>query len=57
MLARNKNSSLLRKFVNYGQKKIDNFSPWAVFTTLYFLPNLRMGPISKSVFNYQAFPA
>jgi hypothetical protein len=30
-LARDKNSSLLRKFVNYGREKFYNIGPWARF--------------------------
>jgi hypothetical protein len=44
-LARKKHSSLLQKFVNYGQKKVYNMGPGAIFTTLNFLRNLQIGTI------------
>jgi hypothetical protein len=48
-LARDKHSSLIRTFVNYGGKKFYNIGPWEVFMTLYFLCNLTNGPIGFQV--------
>ncbi len=39
------------------RKKFVNTIPGVIFTTLYFLPNLWVGPISKSVCPWHVFPA
>jgi len=45
-LARDKNSSLLQKSVIYGWQKFYHIASGCVFTTLHFLHNLLMVPIS-----------
>ncbi len=45
-----KHSSLLRHFISSKEiKSCEYDTPGAVFTTLYLLLNLRMGPLSLSV--------
>ncbi len=55
--ARNKHSSLLRKSVNYGQKKFYNIGPWAQCYKTFYVLNLRMFLVSQSVCPWQTSTA
>jgi hypothetical protein len=45
-LERDKRSSLLQKFVNYGRKKFYKIGPWAQCYKTFFVRNLRIFVIS-----------
>ncbi len=51
-LARDTYSSLDGPYISYEEKEVVNMTRGAVFTTLHFLSNLQMGPISLSVVLY-----
>jgi hypothetical protein len=50
-----KHSSLLYYYINYARKKF--YDTGGLFTAVYFLSNLLIGPISWSVCAWQAFTA
>jgi hypothetical protein len=50
MLALENHSSLLYPFVSYAKMKYCEYAPGAIFTTVYFLCNLQIGPISQSIY-------
>ncbi len=53
--ARNKHSSVLRIFVNYGHKMFNNIGPRSQCFKIVFLCPCRCGRISWSVFSRQVF--
>jgi hypothetical protein len=50
-------NATLQRTKNYHGKSIIASAPGTVFTRIHFLWNLQIGPMSKSVCHWQAFPA
>jgi hypothetical protein len=56
MLTKDKHSSLLPIFVNYGRKKFYNIETWGECYKTFYSRNLRIFVISQCVCPWQAFP-